>query len=151
MCRYDVNHSTHGWLFFWGGEEDISGGKRNIPFPQIPHPNPPCSETWAKRGLGWLKKWPFPRKKRLFSKRLLLSEEMLNMLDSSFLRSPSRSPHKHSTYLTYSTFQQKQAHFHSRWGLKIQHTQHFQLRELCWIPLVMNSQVSGTRRESSNI
>ena len=68
----------------------------------------------------------FPERMRFFFLKIcILSAEMLKMLDYLGLRSPPSSPPPPKKHSTYSTFQQKEAHFDSTWGPRLQKKQVF--------------------------
>ena len=115
---------------------------------------------WKNHFLGYVEF--FPWKKPFFFKKVLLSAEMLNMLDHAeclfpkkcffllkcwicwicWISLPLVGPFwppidpKKSTYSTYSTFQQKEAHFSDTRSNMIQHIQHFSRKKhifgTCW-------------------
>ena len=64
-----------------------------------------------------------------FPKKVLLSAEMLNMLNYFASIWSLLASHRPQTISTYSTFQQKEAHFSDTRSNMIQHIQHFRRKK----------------------
>ena len=80
--------------------------------------SPEITTFWARLNY-------FPWKNHIFEKKMLLSAEMLNMMNHFASSGPSGFPWTQNNS-TYSTFQQKEAHF---WNIRSNMIQHIQQKE----------------------